>query len=76
MDETPQPVITLTFTEPNEAIAAIKAQAMLGAIKTYYGDCIRRYVKHVEMSDEAAKIVDEISERLREHFEDFDGMVY
>lgn len=61
---------TFSTTDKETARNILMADKMQIAISSYYGEVLRNYVKYKDMSAESHEIVQEITEKLGEHFKD------
>ena len=71
MKDEPTIKFTAETTDKVEAKALTEAMGMKIAINSYYDDIIRDYLKYAELSEEKYKLVDEINDKLRDHFAEF-----
>ena len=51
--------------------ALVSARSMRIAINSYYSEVLRNYHKYIELTPDQTKLLDEITDKLREHFKEF-----
>lgn len=67
-------IIELDADQPDsreEAKLMLDAVKMKCATDSYYNDVLRNYFKYAELKDNQYDILEEVREKLQEHFADF-----